>query len=96
MVNRRNQIGPGGIGRQVSKHKGDRPGRQSAALGASDISTGSNMRVNKSGQLEVNKAKRVISSVNVGETELDEALLQVSTVLDRLINSLQDAGLMER
>jgi len=89
MASRKNQIGQSGVGRQISQHRGDRPGRQSAALGATDISTGSNLRVNKKGQLVVKKA-RVVAPVRT------ENVTALTSVLNDLIVALQDARLMER
>ena len=95
MALRKNQIGQGGVGRQVSRHRGDRPGRQSASLGASDVSTGSNMRVNNKGQLEVNKAQSVERIVGNEE----ESAARIQMLVDRvneLIDVLKAAKLMRR
>lgn len=95
MALRKNQIGQGGVGRQVSRHRGDRPGRQSASLGASDVSTGSNMRVNSKGQLEVNKAQSVERIVGNEE----ESAARIQMLVDRvneLIDVLKAAKLMRR
>ena len=95
MALRKNQIGQGGVGRQVSRHRGDRPGRQSASLGASDVSTGSNMRVNNKGQLEVNKAQSVERIVGNEEESAARIQMLVDRVND-LIDVLTAAKLMRR
>ena len=99
MAQRRNQIGQGGMGRQMSRHRGDRPGKQSAALGASDISTGSYMRVNKAGQLIANKVKAATqSTLTAGNTveALQGNIEELQITLNGLISALQAAKLMER
>lgn len=95
MALRRNQLGQGGMSRQTSRHKGDRPGRQTAALGASDITTGSNMRVNKNGQLVVNRLK-AISTISLNEGGDASADVQtVASSVNSLIEALRAAKLMD-
>lgn len=96
MATRKNQIGQSGVGRQVSRHRGDRPGRQSAALGATDISTGSNLRVNSQGQLVVKKARSIARLVVDPEEDNSVRIDQLVASLNELVNALQAAKLMER
>ena len=96
MALRKNQIGQGGTGRQVSRHRGDRPGRQSASLGASDVSTGSNMRVNDKGQLEVNKAQPVKKLAIDNEEDNDRRIELLVEGFNEIVEALQAAKLMRR
>ena len=96
MATRKNKIGPAGIGRQVSKHTGDRSGRQSAALGASDMSVGSNLKVNGKGQLVVNKATVVEDCYVQEDASSLENAAKLSNSLNQVIHALKDAGLMEK
>ena len=96
MVDRKNKIGPAGVGRQVSQHSGDRAGRQMAALGASDMSIGSNLKVNGKGQLVVQKAKLVDDCYITEEATRTENELTLSNSINKVIDALKDAGLMDQ
>lgn len=94
-MSRRNQIGQGGAGRQLSKHRGDRPGRSSAVLGQSDVSTGSNLKVNKRGQLSVSKAKAIRPLVVGSAEDNAENIDKIAASVNEIIQALKDAKLME-
>lgn len=96
MASRKNKIGPAGIGRQISKHQGDRAGRQSAALGASDMSIGSNLKVNRKGQLVVNKAPLVDHCYVTEEADSIQNEQRLSNSINKVIDALKEAGLMEK
>ena len=96
MVDRKNKIGPAGVGRQVSQHSGDRAGRQMAALGASDMSIGSNLKVNGKGQLVVQKAKLVDDCYITEDTSGIENEETLANSINKVINALKDVGLMDQ